>query len=67
MLDPYEVEEAIVEDIMAIQTNNFERFSDYLVDNYIDSTSAFSPKIWVYFQPFVNKQQMRVNLPFKIW
>lgn len=46
MLDADEVEDAFVEDLMSIQPLGVERFSDYLVDNYIESDSPFPPKLW---------------------
>ncbi|XP_054276641.1 uncharacterized protein LOC128995650 [Macrosteles quadrilineatus] len=46
MLDATEVEAGFVEDLMSIQPRLVEAFSDYLVENYIDSESTFPPSIW---------------------
>lgn len=46
MLDAGQVEDAFVEDLMSIQPPNVEEFSNYLVENYIDSSSSFPPSLW---------------------
>lgn len=46
LLDAGEVEDAFVEDLMSIQPPNVEDFSNYLVENYIDSSSPFPPSLW---------------------
>ena len=40
------MEDAFVEDLMSIQPPNAEDFSNYLVENYIDSSSPFPPSLW---------------------
>lgn len=52
-LDPDEVSECFVLDLISIQPCNevLVKFADYLVNNYIESSSTFPPQIWARLAP----------------
>ena len=44
----YEVEDVFINELMTIQptNSNVTKFTDYIVENYISSTSTFPPILW---------------------
>lgn len=47
-LEPTEVTECFVEDFMSNRSidKRVEKYSDYLLENYIDENSIYSPTLW---------------------
>ena len=45
-LDPAEVEDCFIEDLMAEAPAEIHSFLDYLLDNYILENAAFPPHMW---------------------
>lgn len=46
LLDPAEVEDAFIEDLMAKAPKEIFPFCDYLLDTYITENSLFPPRMW---------------------
>jgi len=64
-LQPNEVKNCFINDLVSIQPDNerLQKFTEYLLKNYIQPNAKFPPKLWSAFKPSTyNKNYKRIHI-----